>query len=132
MINMPSENSYTYALCFLGDEDYKASFAVSRLIVVKKAVTITPAKTSYTFKTSAKTKTITATLKSTNSYIPKGKQVTLTIAGKTYKATIGDKGQISLNIGSLTAKGTYKVDIKFAGTVTYAAATSKTITVKIS
>ena len=132
MINMPSENSYTYALSFLGDEDYKASFAVSRLIVVKKSVTITPAKTSYSFKTSAKTKTITATLKSTNSYIPKGKQVTLTIAGKTFKATIGDKGQISLNIGSVTAKGTYKVAIKFAGTPTYAAATSSTITVKIS
>ena len=47
-------------------------------------------------------------------------------------ATIGDKGQISLNIGSITAKGTYKVAIKFAGTVTYAAATSKTITVKIA
>ena len=132
MINMANENSYTYALSFLGDDDYKASFAVSRLIVVKKSVTITPAKTSYSFKTSAKTKTITATLKSTNSYIPKGKQVTLTIAGKTFKATIGDKGQISLNIGSVTAKGTYKVAIKFAGTVTYAAATSSTITVKIS
>ena len=132
MINMANENSYTYALCFLGDDDYKASFAVSRLIVVKKAVTITPAKTSYSFTPAAKTKTVTATLKSTNSYIPKGKQVTLAIAGQTFKATIGDKGQISFNIGSVTKKGTYSVNIKYAGDVTYAAATSKTITVKIT
>ena len=132
MINMANENSYTYALSFLGDEDYKASFAVSRLIVTKKPITITPAKNSYTFKSAAKTKTITATLKSSNSYIPKGKQVTLTVAGQTFKTTVGAKGQISFNIGSITKKGTYKVAIKFAGTVTYAAANSKSITVKIS
>ena len=132
MINIANANYYTYAISFLGDDDYKASFAVCSLQIVKKSVTITPAKTSYSFKTSAKTKTITATLKSTNSYIPKGKQVTLTIAGKTFKATIGDKGQINFNIGSITQKGTYNVAIKFAGTNTYDAATSKTITVKIT
>ena len=131
-INIANANYYTYAISFLGDDDYKASFAVCSLQIVKKSVTITPAKTSYSFKTSAKTKTVTATLKSTNSYIPKGKQVTLTVAGKTFKATVGDKGQISFNIGSVTAKGTYKVAIKFAGTNTYAAATSKTITIKIA
>ena len=131
-INIANANYYTYGISFLGDDDYKASFAVCSLQIVKKSVTITPAKTSYSFKTSAKTKTVTATLKSTNSYIPKGKQVTLTIAGKTFKATIGDKGQISFNIGSITAKGTYNVAIKFAGTNTYASATSKTISVKIS
>ena len=131
-INIANANYYTYGISFLGDDDYKAPFAVCSLQIVKKSVTITPAKTSYSFKTSAKTKTVTATLKSTNSYIPKGKQVTLTIAGKTFKATIGDKGQISFNIGSITAKGTYNVAIKFAGTNTYASATSKTISVKIS
>ena len=106
--------------------------AVSCLHVLKKPVTITPAKTSYALKASAKTKTVTATLKTNNAYIPKGKQVTLAIAGKTFKATIGDKGQISFNIGSVTAKGTYKVAIKYAGSNTYSAATSKTITIKIS
>ena len=131
-ISIANANSYTYALTFLGDDEYKAAFAVSELKIVKKPVTITPAKTSYTFKASAKTKTITATLKSNNAYIPKGKQVTLAIAGKTFKATIGDKGQISFNIGSITAKGTYKVAIKYAGSNTYNAATSTTITVKIS
>ena len=131
-INIANANYYTYAISFLGDDDYKASFAVCSLEIVKKPITITPAKTSYTFKASAKTKTVTATLKSSNSYIPKGKQVTLAIAGKTFKATIGDKGQISFNIGSLTAKGTYKVTIKYAGSNTYSAATSKTITIKIS
>ena len=116
----------------MGDDDYKACFAVSCFQVVKKPVTITPAKTSYSFTSAAKTKTVTATLKSNNAYIPKGKQVTLAIAGKTFKATIGDKGQISFNIGSLTTKGTYKVAIKYAGSNTYSAATSKTITIKIS
>ena len=131
-INIANANYYTYAITFLGDDDYKASFSVCSLEIVKKSVTITPAKTSCTFKASAKTKTITATLKSTNSYIPKGKQVTLAIAGKTFKATIGDKGQISFNVGSVTAKGTYKVAIKYAGSNTYSAATSKTITIKIT
>ena len=132
MINLATSNFYTYGISFLGDDDYKASFEVSRLNVVKKDVTITPAKTSYTFSASAKTKTITATLKSINQYIPSGKQVTITVAGKTFKATIGTKGQISLNIGAATKKGTYKATINFAGTGTYAAANSKTITVKIS
>ena len=132
MINLATANFYTYALSFLGDDDYKASFAVSRLNVVKKPITITPAKTSYSFKSSAKTKTITATLKSNNAYIPTGKEVTVTIAGKTFKTTIGAKGQINLNVGAVTAKGTYKAVIKFAGTGTYAAANSQTITVKIT
>ena len=131
-INIANANYYTYGISFLGDDEYKASFAVCSLQVVKKQVTITPAKTSYSFKASAKTKTVTATLKSTNSYIPKGKQVTLTIAGKTFKTTIGDKGQISFNIGSITKKGTYNVAVKFAGTNTYSAATSKTITIKLT
>ena len=131
-ISIANANSYTYALTFLGDDEYAAAFAVSELKIVKKPVTITPAKTSYSFKTSAKTKTITATLKSSNSYIPKGKQVTLTIAGKTFKATVGDKGQINFNIGAITAKGTYKINIKYAGSNTYNAATSSTITVKIA
>ena len=131
-INVANANDYTYGISFLGDDDYKACFAVSCLHVLKKPVTITPAKTSYAFKASAKTKTVTATLKTNNAYIPKGKQVTLAIAGKTFKATIGDKGQISFNIGSVTAKGTYKVAIKYAGSNTYSAATSKTITIKIS
>ena len=131
-INIANANYYTYGISFLGDDDYKASFAVCSLQIVKKPITITPAKTSYSFKTSAKTKTVTATLKSSNSYIPKGKQVTLTIAGKTFKATIGDKGQISFNIGSVTKKGTYKVTINYAGSNTYSAATSKVITIKIS
>lgn len=131
-INIANAGSYTYALTFLGDEEYAAAFSVSELKIVKKPVTITPAKTTYSFKTSAKTKTITATLKSSNSYIPKGKQVTLSIAGKTFKTTIGDKGQINFNIGSITAKGTYKVTINYAGSNTYDAATSKTITVKIA
>ena len=130
-INIANANYYTYALSFLGDDDYKASFAVCSLQIVKKPITITPAKTSYSFKASAKTKTVTATLKSTNSYIPKGKQVTLTIAGKTFKATIGAKGQISFNIGSITKKGTYNVAIKYVGSNTYSAATSKNIKIVI-
>ena len=131
-INIANANYYTYAITFLGDDEYKASFAVCSLQIVKKSVTITPAKTSYSFQAGAKTKTVTATLKSTNSYIPKGKQVTLTVAGKTFKATVGDKGQISFNIGSITKKGTYNVAVKFAGTNTYSAATSKTITIKLT
>ena len=56
----------------------------------------------------------------------------INFGGKTFKTTIGAKGQINLNVGAVTAKGTYKAVIKFAGTGTYAAANSQTITVKMT
>ncbi|MBR2556859.1 MAG: Ig-like domain repeat protein, partial [Methanobrevibacter sp.] len=120
------------------DDEYNASFAVSKLNLVKKPITITPKKTSYTFTASAKNKYVEATLSTIKNkydgkmYLSQGKKVTLTINGKTYTATAGKNGAIKFNIGSTTKKGTYKVTIKYAGDATYEAGTSKTITIKLS
>ena len=137
-INLAKSTAYTYAIAYLGDDEYNASFAVSKLNLVKKPITITPKKTSYTFTASAKNKYVEATLSTIKNkydgkmYLSQGKKVTLTINGKTYTATAGKNGAIKFNIGSTTKKGTYKVTIKYAGDGTYEAGTSKTITIKLS
>ncbi len=137
-INLAKSTAYTYAIAYLGDDEYNASFAVSKLNLVKKPITITPKKTSYTFTASAKNKYVEATLSTIKNpyggkmYLSTGKKVTLTINGKTYTATAGKNGAIKFNIGSTTKKGTYKVTIKYAGDATYEAGTSKTITIKLS
>ena len=131
-ISLSNAGSYTYALSFLGDDEYAASFEVSELKVVKKALSIIPAKTSYNFKAYAKSKVITATLKTTNKYLKTGKKVTLTIAGKKFTTTVGKNGAIKFNIGMITKKGTYNAYIQYAGDNTYSSATSRAITVKIA
>ena len=137
-INLAKSTAYTYAIAYLGDDEYDASFEVSKLNLIKKPVTVTPKKTSYTFTASAKNKYVEATLSTIKNpydgkmYLSQGKKVTLTINGKTYTATAGKDGTIKFNIGSTTKKGTYKVTINFAGDATYEASTSKQITVKIS
>ncbi len=137
-INLAKSTAYTYAIAYLGDDEYNASFAVSKLNLVKKPITITPKKTSYTFTASAKNKYVEATLTTIKNpydgkmYLSQGKKVTLTINGKTYTATAGKNGAIKFNIGSTTKKGTYKVTINYAGDATYESSTSKQITIKIS
>ncbi len=137
-INLAKSTAYTYAIAYLGDDNYNASFAVSKLNLIQKPLTITPKKTSYTFTASAKNKYVEATLTTIKNefdgkmYLSTGKKVTLTVNGKTYTASAGKNGAIKFNIGSLTKKGTYKVTIRYAGDATYEAATSKQITIKIS
>lgn len=132
-INLAKATVYTYAIAFLGNDDYYACFDVIKLTIVKKSTSITPKKTSYTFKSSAKPKYVEATLKTTNKYLStSGKKVTLVINGKTYTTSVGKNGAIKFNLGSFTKKGTYKVTIKYAGDGTYKGSTSKQITIKIT
>ena len=133
MINLASANTYTYALAFSGDGEYNAAPLVSsKLIVVKKPITIT-AK-DQTFKATAKTKTVTATLStSKNPYDGKTylshKKVTLKVDGKTYTGTIDGAGKVSFNV-QLTKKGTYSAVISFDGDKTYESA-AKTIKITV-
>lgn len=132
-INLAKATVYTYAIAFLGNDDYYACFDVIKLTIVKKSTSITPKKTSYTFKAKAKPKYVEATLKTTNKYLStSGKKVTLVINGKTYTTSVGKNGAIKFNLGSFTKKGTYKVTIKYAGDATYKGSTSKQITIKIT
>ena len=73
------------------------------------------------------------TLKDKNSKRLSGKTVSLTINGKTYKATTNAKGvaTIKLNKARLKSVGTKKVTIKFAGDKNYKASTKTNLKVTV-
>ena len=79
---------------------------------------------------SAKTKTVTATLKSKNGNVIKGKKISFTVNGKTYTATTNAKGVASVKV-SLSKKGTFIAISKFAGDASIKATNTKFV-IKIS
>lgn len=134
-INLASANTYTYALSFSGDSEYNAaSLVCSKLVVIKKTMKIT--SKDQCFKSTDKTKTVTATLKTTpnkydgKTYLSSGKKVSLKVDGKTYTGTIDKNGKVSFNV-QITKKGTFNAVISFDGDKTYNSAT-KTIKIKIN
>ncbi len=117
-INLKNAGTYTFAVAFLGDDDYNGSFIVAKIVVKKQKGSLTvPAKS---YKASAKTKTLTATFKNAKKHPVKGKKITFTVNGKTYSATTNAKGVATVKV-SLNKKGTYKFTAKFAGNNMYAA-----------
>ncbi|MBQ6098656.1 MAG: right-handed parallel beta-helix repeat-containing protein [Methanobrevibacter sp.] len=124
-INLANEGTYTFAVAFLGDDQYNASFIVQKIIVNKKTTSISAAAKSY--KASAKTKSYTVTLKTIKgsstdgkTYLKEGKTIKLTVNGKTYTAKTNAKGQATFKL-DITKKGTYTANINFAGDKTYQA-----------
>ena len=127
-INLKTPVNYTFAICFLGDDDYNASFEVAKITVNKKKTSLTVPNKS--FKTSAKTKTLTATLKDGKGNLVANKKITLTVNGKTYSANTNSKGVASVKV-SLSSKKTYSFSVKFAGDAVYGAVTkSAKVTIK--
>ena len=121
-INLGYKGDYTFAICFLGDEKYNASFAVAVIKVdVQKAKLTVPNKS---YKANAKTKTLTATFKTEKGNPIVGKSVKFTVNGKTYSAKTNDKGVATVKV-SLNKKGTYNFTVKYGGDSTYAAVTQK-------
>ena len=117
-INLPKVGTYTFAVAFLGDDQYNGSFIAAKITVNKQKGSLTvPAKS---YKASAASKTLTATFKSANGNLVKGKKVSFTVNGKTYTATTNAKGVATVKV-SLNKKGTYNFTAKFAGDNTYAA-----------
>ena len=128
-INLAKKGLYTFAISFLGDEKYNASFEVSKINVTVQKTKLTTSNKSY--KASAKTKTLTVTLKSAeyNKALP-SKKITVTVNGKSYTATTNSKGVATVKV-SLSAKKTYSFTAKFAGDDRYAAASvSGKVTIK--
>ncbi|WP_298501047.1 Ig-like domain repeat protein [uncultured Methanobrevibacter sp.] len=124
-INLVAENRLTFAVAFLGDDDYAASMSVYLITITKKAVTINaPAKS---FKASAKTKSYTVTLKTDKNkfdgktYFAAGKKVTMSLNGKTYTAKTDSNGKATFKL-DITKKGTYSANIVYAGDNTYSSA----------
>jgi hypothetical protein len=123
------------AMSFAGDDKYNATFVAFSFDIQKKPITISAS--AKTYKSTAKTKKYTVTLKTEkcNSndgkvYLSAGKKVTLKINGKTYTAKINAKGQATFNL-NINKKGKFTGTVKFAGDKTYNSATKKVkITIK--
>ena len=134
-INLMNAGTYTFAMGFLGDENYLGAFMVQKITVTPKKTGITAADKTY--KASTKTKKYTVKLKTNKgnsidgkTYLKSGKTIKLTVNGKTYTAKTNAKGQATFKITKLTKKGKYTAKIKFAGDKTYKA-TSKSVKLTI-
>ena len=126
-VNLVRDGGYTFAISFLGDEDYNASFNVAKITVVKQKGSLTAPNKS--FKASA-TKTLTTTFKDDKGQVVSGRKVTFTVNGKTYTAKTNSKGVATVKV-SLSTKKTYAYTVKFAGDKSFNAITkSGKITVK--
>ena len=121
-INLGYKGDYTFAICFLGNEDYNASFAVAVIKVSTQKPTLNVPNKSY--KANAKTKTLTATFNTEKGNPIAGKKVTFTVNGKNYSAKTDENGVATVNV-SLNKKGTYNFMVKYGGDSTYAAVSQK-------
>ena len=119
-INLGWKGDYTFAICFLGNDEYNASFVVAKIIVNPQKGSLTVPNKSYS--ASAKTKTLTATFKSASGKPVAGKTIKFTVNGKTYSAKTNSKGVASVNV-SLSKKGTYSFTAKYTTNGMYATMT---------
>lgn len=127
-INLAKYGTYTFAISFLGDDEYNASFEVAKITVKRQTPILKVSNVAY--KSSAKTKTITAVLKTANNALLKYKKLSFTINGKTYTASANSKGVASLKV-SLSTKKTYSFTVKMASDNTYnAVSKSAKLTIK--
>ena len=130
-INLKKAGTYTFAVAFLGDENYTASFVVQKIIVNKKTTSISASAKTYKTTKDNKYK-YTVTLKTDKgssidgkAYLKTGKKVTLKVNGKTYTAKTDANGKATFNL-KITKKGKYSATVKFAGDDTYKAASKTT------
>ena len=121
-VNIKKAGTYTASVKFAGDSKYLKTSASAKIKVNKQKPSIVSSKK--TFSLGAKTKKITAVLKTSKGKIIKGKSVTFTINGKKYTAKTNSKGIATIN-AKLTKKGTYSCSIKYAGDVTYSPVAKK-------
>lgn len=119
--NFAAAGTYYYTLCFLGDEDYKASLKAVKVTVNKQAVKATFKKATLKVK---KAKKVKFTLKDANGKAIAGKKITVKVNGKTFSAKTNSKGVASIKV-KVAKKGTFKAVAKFAGDNTYKAISKK-------
>ena len=117
-INLKAAGTYTFAVCFLGDDEFNGSFVVAKIVVNKQKPVISTS--NYNYKATAKSKKISISLKSASKKALKNKTVKLVLNGKTYSAKTNSNGVATINV-SLSKKGTYSFTVKYDGDNTYAA-----------
>ena len=115
-INLAYKGTYTFAIAYLGDDNYNGSFVVSKIKVTQQTPSLKTS--SKTYKTSAKTKALTATFKTVGGKPISGKTIKFTVNGKTYSGKTNAKGVATVNV-SLNKKGTYSFTAKYAGDDTF-------------
>ena len=126
-INLPRADLYTFALCFLGDDDYNGTFEVALINVTRQAPKLTAS--AKTFKRTA-TKTLSATFKTAKGNALKGKSLVFIINGKLYTAKTNSKGVASVKV-SLTVRRTYTCTVNSVQDNTFTATSTK-FTVKVT
>lgn len=116
IITIKYSNAATYyaTLSFVGDNNYKSSIGTAKIVVSKKATSLTAPKKTFKVKS---TKKIAITLKSSGKAIA-GKKITLKVNGKTYTAKTNAKGVATIKV-KITKKGTFKYTASFAGDKTF-------------
>lgn len=119
-VNIKNAGSYKVKISFAGSKKYLGSSASASIKVNKQKPKL--ASSNKKFKAKAKTKKLTATLKTTMGKVLKSKKVTFTIKGKKYIVKTNKKGVATAKI-KLTKKGKYVCKIMFAGDSTYSAIT---------
>ncbi|WP_171776166.1 Ig-like domain-containing protein [Methanobrevibacter ruminantium] len=127
-INLKYANHYTFAIAFLGDNNYSGDFQVALINVTEQTPVLTTSPKTY--KSTAKTKALTATLKSSRGQALAGKKITFTLNGKVYSGNTNSDGIATVNV-SLSKKGTYSFTAQYGGDSTYKKVTkSSKLTIK--
>ena len=120
-VNMTKAGTYYYSLCFLGDNNYKASFKIVKVTVNKQATKASFA--ARTFKLRA-TKKAYFYLKDASGKALANKKITFTVNKRTYTAYTNSKGVATVTL-KINRRGKYLAIAKFAGDNAYNAATRK-------
>ena len=120
-INLGYKGVYTFAICFLGDDCYNASFVIAKVTVNQQSPKLTASNKTY--KSTNKNKVLTAKLTDAKGNLIKGKTIKFKVNGKTYSAKTDAKGVASVKV-SLSAKKTYKYTVSFSGNSAYKATSS--------
>ena len=127
-INLKYANHYTFAIAFLGDNNYSGDFQVALINVTEQTPVLTTSPKTY--KSTAKTKVLTATLKSSRGQALAGKKITFTLNGKVYSGNTDSNGIATVKV-SLSNKGTYSFTAQYGGDSTYKKVTkSSKLTIK--
>ncbi len=127
-IKLASPGTYTFAICFLGDDVYAGCFAVSKITVVRSNVNIIAPSVS--FKKSETKKIVSVTLRTPQGKLLKNRIVTLYVNGKSYSARTDSKGLAKISV-SLSSVGIYTYTVSFSGdTQCYKATKTGKITIK--
>ena len=115
-INLRSVNLYTFAIAFLGDDNYEGDFEVALINVTAQTPNLVT--TNKIYKSTAKIKILTAAFISSRGTPIVGKKINFIVNGKKYTVKTNSKGIATLKV-SLSRKGTYYFSVSYAGDSTY-------------